>query len=137
MLYPAFRILRIMQHYHMDIRGWSDIGYNWAVCNGGFVYELRGLRVQGAHARGYNRTHTGIVWLGGHKEHGDVKPTQDAFDAIAWLLENVVLAGSEVLGHREVSAKGCPGDEIFAWVKQYRERRAERMAAIISPGAGR
>lgn len=119
---PAFQILRTMQHYHIDVRGWDDVGYNWGVCNKGFVYELRGALVRGAHAGPkYNGTHMSIVWLGGHKAHASVKPTQAAFGAIAWLLRGA--AGPEVLGHREVSSKGCPGDEIFAWLKRYREQR--------------
>ncbi len=113
--HPAFQILRTMQSYHMDFRGWDDAGYNWAVCNAGHVYTLRGALVMGAHARGYNRTHMSVVWLGGHKDYADVKPSPEAFSAMEWLLGEAV--GSEALGHRQVSSKKCPGDEIFAWLQ--------------------
>ncbi len=125
--FPAFRILRTMQHYHIDVRGWDDVGYNWGVCNRGHVYSLRGAMIQGAHAKGYNRTHNSIVWLGGHEQHSDVKPSLLAFDALTFLLEDHAKKlgpGSEMLGHREKSRKSCPGDEIFAWLTAYRANRA-------------
>lgn len=117
--HPQMQVLRTMQHYHMDIRGWSDIRYNWAFCNLGHVYTLRGGFVQGAHAKGKNRTHVGIVWLGGHPRYADVGPSQSAFEALDWLLRREALP--EVLGHREFSSKSCPGDEIFAWLSEWRK----------------
>ncbi len=126
---PAFRILRTMQNYHIEVKGWRDVGYNWAVCNRGHVYTLRGDGVRGAHAKGYNPTHMSVVWLGGnkHKRYRDVKPSALAFVALAWLLDghDSKLGGAaDMLGHREKSTKSCPGDEIFAWLQEHRAKRA-------------
>lgn len=36
--------VRQIQAQHMDGNGWSDIGYSFAVCTHGYVYEGRGLK---------------------------------------------------------------------------------------------
>ncbi|XP_041362856.1 peptidoglycan-recognition protein SC2-like, partial [Gigantopelta aegis] len=46
--------VKSIQNYHMDTKGWWDIGYNFLVGEDGLVYEGRGWDVEGAHARGHN-----------------------------------------------------------------------------------
>ncbi len=46
--------MRIIQNYHMDSNGWSDIGYSFLVGGDGKIYEGRGWNVVGAHTSGYN-----------------------------------------------------------------------------------
>jgi peptidoglycan recognition protein len=52
------------QNQHMDVNGWSDIGYNFIVGGDGNVYEGRGWTKQGAHAPGYNAQSIGICFVG-------------------------------------------------------------------------
>lgn len=97
--------------------GWVEIGYSWAFDDLGNVWELRGWGHVGSHCsadpdgRGSlnGRAH-GFVYLG-----NGLRPTAAALEAGAWLV-----AESErqygpgfVIGHREVSAKPCPGDGVF------------------------
>lgn len=60
--------LRSMQAYHMDGRGWDDIGYNFVVDRFGGLWEGRGggatSNVQGAHAAGFNSGTVGVMILG-------------------------------------------------------------------------
>src|SRR6266496_2949555 len=35
--------VRNIQAYHMDVKGWSDIAYNFLACPHGYVFEGRGL----------------------------------------------------------------------------------------------
>lgn len=53
-----------MQNFHMDDRGWNDIGYSFAVGGDGLVYQGRGFQVIGAHAPGYNARSVGICIIG-------------------------------------------------------------------------
>ncbi|XP_071487700.1 peptidoglycan-recognition protein SC1a-like [Diadema antillarum] len=52
--------LRKIQNFHMDFRGWWDIGYNFLIGGDGNVYEGRGLERKGAHARSYNQYSIGL-----------------------------------------------------------------------------
>jgi len=57
-------IVRSYQNFHMDDRGWSDIGYNFVIGEDGNVYEGRGWNYVGAHAPGYNTQSIGICIIG-------------------------------------------------------------------------
>ncbi|CAF1595776.1 unnamed protein product, partial [Didymodactylos carnosus] len=43
-----------IQDFHMDGKGWDDIGYNFVVGADGNAYEGRGWERVGAHCKGYN-----------------------------------------------------------------------------------
>lgn len=57
-------MVKSYQDQHMDVNGWSDIGYNFIVGGDGNVYEGRGWTKQGAHAPGYNAQSIGICFIG-------------------------------------------------------------------------
>jgi len=57
-------MVKSYQDQHMDVNGWSDIGYNFVVGGDGNVYEGRGWGKQGAHAPGYNSQSIGICFIG-------------------------------------------------------------------------
>ncbi len=46
--------VRGIQNFHIDDRGWADIGYHFLVGENGKVYEGRGWDRQGAHSPGFN-----------------------------------------------------------------------------------
>ncbi|CAF1417270.1 unnamed protein product [Rotaria sordida] len=58
------------QHYHMYTLGWSDIGYNFIICNDNHdqqeIYEGRGWKYIGAHCRDYNNRSLGIGIVGNY-----------------------------------------------------------------------
>ena len=61
-------MLRAIYVFHRLVRGWHDIGYNFALDRFGRVFEARagGIdeAVVGAHAGGYNTCSTGVAMLG-------------------------------------------------------------------------
>lgn len=114
---PAF--LRSVQSQHMDGNGWSDIGYSFAVCQHGSVYEGRGLtrRNSANGTTALNEAHYAVLGL-----HGTNGTPSDALlnglrDAIDYC-RSAGPAGSEVLGHRDGHPTACPGDALYAWVQQ-------------------
>lgn len=112
---PTTQSVRSIQDFHMDGRGWSDIGYNFLVDVKGRIYEGRGWLVQGSHAPGHNTSGIGVCMIG---RDGDATPA--AKKAIRWLYDEAVrLAGRNLakLGHRDVYATSCPGNELYAWVR--------------------
>lgn len=119
---------RSIQNYHMDVRGWSDIGYNFLVNKRGEIFEGRGFLVVGAHVAGHNTPSIGVCVIGEDKA-GRVDVTPAAKLAVLWLLmecnrrRHLALgaraASLRVLGHRDYASAStdCPGNELESWLK--------------------
>lgn len=118
-------ILRGIQRYHVQGRGWCDIGYNMLVDKFGQVFEGRrgGLEelVVGVHASGHNTNTVGLSVLG---DYTKAAPSAASIDAlvrvVGWksYLHGIDPASSalkdgvmmrRVIGHREVASTSCPG----------------------------
>lgn len=122
---PTTQSVRSIQDFHMDGRGWADIGYNFLVDVSGRIYEGRGWLVVGAHAPDHNTSGIGVCMIG---RDGD--STAAAKRSIRWLYDEAVRrAGRNLakLGHRDVYATSCPGNQLHAWVR----------AGMPTDGAGR
>jgi hypothetical protein len=111
--------VRQIQAQHMDGNGWSDIGYSFAVCSHGYVYEGRGLRRRNS-ANGsttLNNQDYAVCALVGST--GLTVPTDAQLhglrDAIDYCRTEGP-AGGWLGGHRDGYATSCPGDWLYAWV---------------------
>ncbi|WP_246178596.1 N-acetylmuramoyl-L-alanine amidase [Actinomadura decatromicini] len=112
---PTTQSVRSIQDFHMDDRNWADIGYNFLVDVDGRVYEGRGWLVVGAHAPGHNTSGIGVCMIG---RDGDATPA--AKRSIRAVYDEAVRrAGRSLrkLGHRDVYSTNCPGDQLYAWVR--------------------
>lgn len=98
---------------------YSDVAYNWAVCNHGTTFEGRGWGKQtGANGnQALNRTHNAILWMGGSS--GVTVPSAAAVASIKELIRYLRSkgAGTDILGHRDGLATSCPGDAMYSLVK--------------------
>ncbi len=122
--------------YHVQARGWSDLGYNVVVDKFGGIWEGRaggvGRATIGAHAEGFNTGTLGVALLG---DMTRATPTPEAVRAVArvsayaagvWDFDptgKVVLTSGgspkhssgtavtlpRVHGHRDVGLTACPG----------------------------
>lgn len=101
------QILRSIQRYHMDTKGWSDVAYSFAVGREAEAYELRGWDIAGGHTQGYNNTSMAIVFLIGEGEVPTPEMFRTAYAIMAQRPEITL-----VRPHREVRSTSCPGDEI-------------------------
>ncbi len=127
----AMAQIRGDQAYHIDARGWCDIGYNFLVDKWGNIYEGRAnsltQAVIGVHASGANTGTVGVSMLGNY----DVVPTTPAMieavgRIIGWRLAaygvNPLGAGTypsgqylpRIIGHRDVASTACPGRYGYA-----------------------
>jgi hypothetical protein len=94
-------ILKSIYQFHRFVRGWNDIGYNFAIDAFGRIWEARAGGVDepviGAHAGGYNLASTGVVILGTFMS---VVPSSAALSALERLLAwKLSLHGAPALGH--------------------------------------
>ncbi len=143
--------MRAIQTYHMDTNGWNDVGYAWAICRHGDVFQAReddddATDVQGAHD-GVNRGSAGITVFGYFHPPVNHHPTEEQLsslaDVVAWLsgLRGIDPTGrslyeafgapvDNVYGHREVKATDCPGDHLFALKELIRAAALERLLVM-------
>ncbi|WP_420156519.1 N-acetylmuramoyl-L-alanine amidase [Nocardiopsis sp. CNT-189] len=108
---------RAIQDFHMDSRGWSDVGYNFLVAADGTAYEGRGWTVQGAHAPGHNTSGIGICVIGSYSR---ARPSAAALRTVRALYEEANRRAGRrlaVRGHRDVYSTDCPGDAFYSWVR--------------------
>lgn len=97
---------------------YSDVAYNLAVCNHGYVFEGRGIgRQTGANGnQTLNKGHYAILWMGGTA--GVTIPSADAVEGIKEAIQYLRAhgAGKEIKGHRDGYATACPGNALYALV---------------------
>ncbi|MDO8119958.1 N-acetylmuramoyl-L-alanine amidase [Isoptericola sp. b490] len=143
----AMQKIRGDQAYHIDGRGWCDIGYNFIVDKWGNIYEGRDNSltepVIGVHAGGFNTGTVGISMLGTYSA-APPQVTQEAVATlVAWRLreyhrdptatmryytywgensrfDHQWVTLPRVLGHRDVAYTACPGQggyEALPWIR--------------------
>ncbi|GAA1464133.1 N-acetylmuramoyl-L-alanine amidase [Nocardiopsis exhalans] len=105
-----------IQDFHMDDRGWSDVGYNFLVNRDGTVFEGRGWLVVGAHAAPHNTSHIGVCFIG---SEGDA--TDAAKESMRLLYHEANFRAGRSLAQTWHSglpgqATECPGADLRSWV---------------------
>ncbi|KAL4236846.1 hypothetical protein ACF0H5_005232 [Mactra antiquata] len=113
--------VRGIQNYHMDSRGWSDIGYSFLVGEDGNVYEGRGWSHVGAHTAGYNSRSFAASMIGSYMNH---LPNSKALTAVKNLIACGVQLGKitssyRLFGHRDAGQTNCPGDALYAEIQTW------------------
>ncbi len=122
-------IIRAIYAYHVQGRGWSDIGYNFLVDRFGRVWEGRwggiGRPVIGAHTLGYNEEAFAMSAIGNFDIARPGSAMVAAYGRLfAWKLSlhgvdarsDVRLDGDSfhaINGHRDAAATACPGRYLY------------------------
>ena len=109
--------LRQIQAFHMNVRGWCDIGYNYLVSRDGRVWRGRGAVTVGAHVANANTGNVGISFMGTHTTTS-ATATQlcSAARVLARLHQDyrgLTLSRTEVKGHRQYGGTTCPGNALY------------------------
>lgn len=127
--------MRQIQAFHMDSRGWCDIGYHFVVSQSGNNYQGRSdERRPGAHVGNQNAGNIGISFMGNFE---NIQPTQPQLDAaaelMAWIKEtyDVPWNRSSVRGHQEWPGQStaCPGKNLLPKVDSLMQQAANGGAA--------
>lgn len=106
--------IEAVRRYHVEHRGWSDVGYHYLVRDNGQVQAGRPETVCGAHALGWNDRSLGVAFAGNHDRYPwSPAAEQSGIDLLARLCLKHGLSASAVIGHRETGAKkSCPGAHV-------------------------
>jgi len=131
--------MRQIQAFHIDSRGWCDIGYHFLVGQDGKVYQGRYENRSGAHAANANINNAGISFIG---DFSTVTPTNAMLDAAASIVDalssayNISRNRTYIKGHREVgsTSTSCPGNKLFSLLQDI-INRSNGVAPPPSTGA--
>jgi hypothetical protein len=128
----AFRLSRQIQAFHMDRRGWDDIGEQLTISRGGHVMEgrnkslpaiLAGQNVLGAQTLHQNNHTLGIENEGTYMTV-DVPPRLWAslVQVCTWLCRTYNLDPRQaIVGHRDFMHTDCPGDVLYRRLPELRQ----------------
>lgn len=132
-------MLRSIQAYHQNSRGWDDIGYNFVIDRFGTIWEGRASSlyqpVIGAHAQGANDGSVGVAYLGDGTSIGLTSTAIDALGRfLGWKLplHGVRPSRTNIVGHRDVGQTACPGNILYPQLDAIRDR-AIALAAPVGP----
>ncbi|MEN8125817.1 MAG: N-acetylmuramoyl-L-alanine amidase [Bacteroidota bacterium] len=127
-------VVRSYWDYHVNSRGWADIGYNWLIDPNGVVYEGRGDRVRGAHSPCMNAISTGICFIGDYE--GTTQPSTTGMnslkDMIAW---DATDKGIDVQTTGYVAALGGNIETISGHKDGYDQYPGASCTSTACPGA--
>ena len=129
----AARVRQIWD-YHVNTRGWADIGYNYLIDQNGLMYVGRGEDVKGAHFSGHNSETCGVAYLGTFSSFDPPQVMHDKmteYAAFKCCEKNLDPLGTAyhassgltlhtISGHRDGGNTTCPGDRLYADLPQIR-----------------
>lgn len=127
-----------VRRWHVEDRGWSDIGYHYLIDRDGTVTEGRPLERTGAHAKGHNTGSVGISLFGGHggnvSDQFEDNFTEDQDRALRELIRKLKAEHPiiKVMGHNEVANKACPTFVVRDWLNRARPVRSEQPPMVAS-----
>jgi N-acetylmuramoyl-L-alanine amidase len=97
-----------IRRWHVDERGWDDIGYHFVILPDGTVEDGRPLETPGAHVSGHNSRSIGLCLVGGK---GGFNFTIAQIRAARVLIQGLQIRWplATVQGHRDLDpGKECP-----------------------------
>jgi hypothetical protein len=111
-----------VRKWHVEGRGWSDIGYHFLIDRDGTVKEGRPVERTGAHVKGHNTGTIGISLFGGHggEKDGSFEDnfTVEQGEALRRLVSRLQAEHGPNLklsGHHEYANKACPCFDVRSW----------------------
>jgi N-acetyl-anhydromuramyl-L-alanine amidase AmpD len=96
--------------------GWAGIGYHFVIRKDGTIEVGRPISSVGSHAYGENYHTIGIHVCGNFE---NAEPTSIQIEALAQLIAklatdyNIIPTFDSVVGHRDLMATACPGENLY------------------------
>lgn len=111
-----------IRKWHVEERGWKDIGYHYLIDRDGTVAEGRPLDQVGAHTQGHNTGSIGISLIGGFGSSADDKFADHFTSQQEFALRKLIgelkyrFSITKISGHNEYANKACPGFRVKQWI---------------------
>mgnify|MGYP005729451009 FL=1 len=105
-----------IRRWHVEGRGWSDIGYHFYIDLYGQIHKGRDIAKMGAHCKGQNRNSIGICYCGGVESDGKTpKDTRNVEqkEALLCVLRTLkaMYPNAIIHSHKDFANKACPSFE--------------------------
>ena len=102
-----------IRKWHVEGRGWSDIGYHFYIDINGEIHGGRDIAKIGAHCSGHNRNSIGICYCGGVEEDGKTPKdtrTETQKQSLLAVLRTLkaMYPYAAIYSHNEFANKACP-----------------------------
>lgn len=123
-----------IRRWHIQERGWSDIGYHFVILLDGTIERGRPIDRIGAHCKGQNLHSIGICYVGGMtydgKKSKDTR-TPEQKTAMRQLVQELSRSHGPltVHGHNEFSEKDCPCFNVRAEFYPIKKEAPHSLAA--------
>jgi len=120
-------LLKFIQGIH-EGHGWPGLAYHFVIAEDGTIFQTNDFKDVTWHDT-QNWDSVGVLVNGYFHPDVNDKPTKQQLASLDWLLDNLCTQHPEfpadhddVLAHRERSATACPGDGLYPYVVEYREK---------------
>lgn len=123
--------MQFIQDFHMNTRGWKDIGYHYCIDDSGRIYEGVPDSIVGTHAGGANTGNIGVSMMG-YFESVSPPPLmiQGLIDLYAYLSWFYGINPDSLMGHRDYTpTTTCPGEAAYAKLEEIRNEVRKKLAA--------
>ena len=102
-----------IRKWHVEGRGWSDIGYHFYIDLYGEIHKGRDINKIGAHCKGHNRNSIGICYCGGVEADGKTPKdtrTETQKESLLAVLRTLkaMYPEASIYSHNEFANKACP-----------------------------
>ena len=102
-----------IKKWHVEGRGWSDIGYHFYIELDGTIKKGRDIQKIGAHCSKNNRSSIGICYCGGVEADGKTPKdtrTESQKESLLHVLKTLkaMFPDSTIYSHNEFANKACP-----------------------------
>lgn len=108
---PGDVSIETVREWHVNERGWRDVGYHFLIRTDGTIEEGRPIEQSGAHTKGHNWDSIGVAYAGGTGKNGewlDTRTDQQKDSLVDLLCQLKDTYGGTIYGHRDFSEKACP-----------------------------
>jgi len=105
-----------IRRFHVEKRGFSDIGYHALIDANGNVWAGRRISIAGAHTRGHNTETLGLCFIGYYHAPTNHALTAEQLDGaakhLAYWCNLFGLATDKIFPHSWFARTACPGDGV-------------------------
>lgn len=110
--------------WHVNGNGWSDIGYHFIISgSNGKLFKGRDIHREGAHCPAVNSHSIGICITGNYEvEHVDKPAWEALLSLLNFLFVTYDLTWNDVEVHRDHGQTACPGKNLWALVKDKKQK---------------
>ena len=109
---PRSQTVNEIRRFHVEERGWDDIGYNLVITADGRVRKGRDWAKVPACVSGSNRHAFCIAVTGDNTRPGMEWNDEQRSSLVAVIDTMVALTGADVKGHKDMRDTLCPGMEV-------------------------